>query len=88
MLVVMLGSVLIGFALAFAAARRLPQRFPSRPLVLSTGPGGALLGALLTRAVLGSGYPTAPLIGAVGFALAMLSLLIRPAGELRRSATA
>ena len=79
-----LGSVLIGLAVAYGTSLRLPQRLPSRPLVLTTGPGAALLGALLAHTVLGSGYPAVVLIVALGFAAALLSLLIRPAAGSRR----
>ncbi|TVL94502.1 hypothetical protein CD790_03040 [Streptomyces sp. SAJ15] len=83
-----LGSVVIGLALAYAALRRLPRRLPPRSLVLSTGPVAALLGALLTHAVLGPGHTLATLIAAFGMTAAMLSVLIRTDPRLRRSATA
>ncbi|TGB13282.1 hypothetical protein E4099_10290 [Streptomyces palmae] len=83
-----LGSAVIGFVLAYAAMRRLPRRLPARPLVLSTGPAAALLGTLLTHAVLGPGHTAATLVGAIGFTVAILSLLIRPESGLRRSVPA
>ncbi|MET9295467.1 hypothetical protein [Streptomyces sp. NPDC003077] len=85
-----LGAVLIGFALALAAVRRLPDRFPSRPLTLSTGPAAALLGALLAHSIMGPGHPVQVLVAALGLGAALLSLLVRPApgSGLRRSAVA
>lgn len=83
-----LASVLIGFALAYGAGRWQPRRFHSRRLLLSTGPGAALLGALLSHAVLGTGHTATVLIVALGFAVALLSLLVRPASGLPRSAPA
>ncbi|MFI1333764.1 hypothetical protein ACH4U7_27415 [Streptomyces sp. NPDC020845] len=83
-----LGSVLIGLAIAYGAGRWQPRRFHSRRLLLSTGPGAALLGSLLTHAVLGPGHTLTVLIAALGFSVALLSLLVRPARRLRRSATA
>ncbi|MET7900097.1 hypothetical protein [Streptomyces sp. NPDC005336] len=79
-----LGSVLIGLAVAYGASRWRPHRLPARPLVLSTGPGAALLGALIAHTVLGSGHAVAVLTVALGFAAALLSLLIRPAARTRR----
>lgn len=84
-----LGSAVFGLVVAFAAARWLPRRrLPSRPLVLGTGPVAALLGTLLTHAVLGSGHSTVTLVVAAGFTVAMLSLLVRPEARIRRSAPA
>ncbi|QKV92700.1 hypothetical protein HUT19_13850 [Streptomyces sp. NA02950] len=79
-----LGSVLIGLAVAYGASRWRPRRLPARHLVLSTGPGAALFGALLAHTVLGSGHSAAVLTVALGFAAALLSLLVRPAGRTRR----
>ncbi|OPF78746.1 hypothetical protein VT50_0218520 [Streptomyces antioxidans] len=79
-----LASVLIGLVIAYGALHRLPRRLPARRLVLSTGPAAALLGALLTHTVLGSGHAAAVLIVALGFAAALLSLLIRPTRTRRR----
>ena len=84
-----LGSALLGFALAAAAAYRLPHRLPARSLVLSTGVAGALFGAFLTHSAVGPGYFTVTLLGGVAVAAASLSLLLRPAERFRRhSATA
>ena len=84
-----LGSALLGLALAWAAAYRLPHRLPSRSLVLSTGVAGALFGAFLTHSALGSGQLLAILLGAVAVSAALLSLLLRPEERFRRrSATA
>ncbi|MER6140752.1 hypothetical protein ACI2L4_03930 [Streptomyces sparsogenes] len=83
-----LGSVLIGLAIAYGAGRWQPRRFHSRRLLLSTGPAAALLGALLSHTVLGAGHTPTVLVVALGFAVALLSLLVRPAGRLRRSAPA
>ncbi|MFT2019909.1 hypothetical protein ACMA1D_29340 [Streptomyces sp. 796.1] len=83
-----LGSVLIGLAVAVAALRWLPRRLPTTQLVLSTGPGAALFGALLGHSVLGGGHPLATLTAALIMAVAALSLLVRrPTRRLRRSAT-
>jgi hypothetical protein len=84
-----LGSALLGFALAWGAAYRLPHRLPSRSLVLSTGVAGALFGAFLTHTALGSGHFLVILLGAAAVAAALLSLLLRPEERFqRRSATA
>lgn len=83
-----LGSALLGLALALATAHRLPHRLPARSLVLATGAAGALIGAFITHMALGPHHVPATLGGAVAVSAALLSLLIRPAGRLRRSATA
>jgi hypothetical protein len=84
-----LGSAMLGFALAWAAAYRLPHRLPARSLVLSTGVAGALFGAFLTHSALGPGHPWVNLVGAVAVAAASVSLLLRPEERFRRrSATA
>ncbi|MFS4097054.1 hypothetical protein [Streptomyces sp. AF1A] len=83
-----LGSVVLGLALAWAATRGLAHRLPARPLVYSTGAAGALFGDFVTHSALGLGSPLFSLIGAAVIAAASLSLLLRPAGRLRRSATA
>lgn len=68
----------VGLAVAYGAVRTLPFRFPSRRLVLATGPFSGLLGGFLSLAVLGGGhFVTALAISAV-FAAAILSLLVRP----------
>ncbi|WP_030560593.1 hypothetical protein [Streptomyces aureocirculatus] len=79
-----LGSALIGLALAWATARRLPHRLPARALVLSTGVGGALVGAFITHMTLGPGHPPAILLGALAVSAALLSLLLRPTHRLHR----
>ncbi|WP_329127979.1 hypothetical protein [Streptomyces sp. NBC_01465] len=84
-----LGSVLLGFALSWAAAHRLSDRLPSRRTVLVTGPVGALFGAFLTHSTIGPSSAAgvvATLLGAVVVAVVLLSLLLRPTGRLRRSA--
>ncbi|MFE9169344.1 hypothetical protein [Streptomyces kebangsaanensis] len=79
-----LGSALIGLLLGWAAFHRLAHRLPARLLVQSTGVAGALFGAFLTHSALGSGSPVPALLGAVVVSAASLSLLVRPAGGLRR----
>lgn len=83
-----LGAVLIGSAIALSAMRWLPDRFPARTLTLATGPVAALLGALLTRSILGPGHPVQVLVAAVAVGAALLSVLVRPPRHrLRRPAT-
>ncbi|MFD4530439.1 hypothetical protein ACFWP7_42360 [Streptomyces sp. NPDC058470] len=89
MLLETLGSAMLGLALAWAAAYRLPHRLPNRTLVLPTGVAGALFGAFLTHTALDAGHLLVIFIGAVAVSTASLSLLLRPAeGFRRRSATA
>jgi hypothetical protein len=89
MLLEALGSAVLGLALAWAAAHRLPHRLPARPLVLSTGVAGALFGAFVTHSALGSVGLLLILVGSLVVSAASLSLLLRPAERLRRrSATA
>ncbi|WP_200305863.1 hypothetical protein [Streptomyces adelaidensis] len=83
-----LGSAILGFALACAAAYRLPHRLPSRTLVLPTGIAGALFGAFLTHTALGSANYLLVLSGALIVAAASLSLLLRPTGRFRHSSSA
>ncbi|GHA72926.1 hypothetical protein [Streptomyces termitum] len=84
-----LGSALLGLALAWAAAHRLPDRLPARGTVLLTGSLGAVFGALVTHGALGPGHFLATLAGAVAVAAVLLSLLVRPAARrLRRSSSA
>ncbi|MFC4465843.1 hypothetical protein ACFPH6_15150 [Streptomyces xiangluensis] len=78
-----LGSVILGLAVAWLAMYRLPHRLPARRLVLSTGAAGGLFGAFLTHSALG-GNLLLVLTGAVAVATASVSLLLRPAGRLRR----
>ncbi|MER6623206.1 MULTISPECIES: hypothetical protein [unclassified Streptomyces] len=88
MLLEALSSAILGLALAWVAARRLPHRLPTRALVLPTGVAGALFGAFLMHTALDAGNMLTVLLGAVIVSVASLSLLLRPAGRLRRSATA
>ncbi|MEU2064252.1 hypothetical protein [Streptomyces sp. NPDC013455] len=84
-----LGSAVLGLILAWAASRRFAHRLPARPLVYSTGVAGALFGDFVTHSALGPGTALPSILGAVVIAVASLSLLLRPAGRLRRrSATA
>ncbi len=84
-----LGSALLGLVLAAVAVRRLSHRLPTRSLVLATGVAGALIGAFVTHSALDAGGVVVTLVGAVVVSAASLSLLLRPAGRLRRrSATA
>ncbi|MET8954859.1 MULTISPECIES: hypothetical protein [unclassified Streptomyces] len=89
MLLEALGSAVLGLALAWVAAQRLPHRLPARALVLSTGVAGALFGAFVTHSALGAVGLLVILLGALVVAAASLSLLLRPAERFRRrSATA
>ncbi|MER6344174.1 hypothetical protein ACWC10_37460 [Streptomyces sp. NPDC001595] len=89
MLLEAFSSAILGLILAWAYALRLPHRLPARPLVLSTGVAGALFGAFVTHTALDAGGFLPSLIGAAVVSVASLSLLLRPAGRLRRhSATA
>ncbi|WEO95500.1 hypothetical protein A6P39_016545 [Streptomyces sp. FXJ1.172] len=83
-----LGSAVLGLVLAWAAAHRLSHRLPARPLVYSTGIAGALFGDFVTHTALGPGVDWLSLLGAAAISAASLSLLLRPAGRIRRSATA
>ncbi|NGO79058.1 hypothetical protein G6045_25880 [Streptomyces sp. YC504] len=76
-----LASVLLGLALALLAGHRLGHRLPARNLVLATGAAGALFGAFVTHSALGPGHALPVLGGAVVVAVALLSLLVRPAGR-------
>jgi len=89
MLLEALGSALLGLLLAGAAIHRLSHRLPTRSLVLATGVAGALFGVFVTHSALDAGGVVLPLVGAAVVSAASLSLLLRPAGRLRRrSATA
>jgi hypothetical protein len=84
-----LGSAVFGLILAWAAAHRLGHRLPNRPLVYATGVAGALFGDFVTHSALGPGTAVLSVLGAAVISVASLSLLLRPAGRLRRrSATA
>lgn len=84
MLIEALGSALLGLVLAWTANRRLGHRLPARSLVLATGVAGALFGAFLTHSAFDPGNSLLVLIGAAIVSAASLSLLLRPAGRLRR----
>jgi len=89
MLLEALGSALLGLVLAGVAVRRLSHRLPARSLVLATGVAGALFGAFVMHSALDAGGVLLILVGATVVSAASLSLLLRPAGRLRRrSATA
>ncbi|MFJ8144099.1 hypothetical protein ACIQ8D_03165 [Streptomyces sp. NPDC096094] len=89
MLLEALSAAILGLALAWAAVHRLPHRLPPRVLVLPTGIAGALFGAFVTHTALGAGGLLLVLLGSATLSAAALSLLLRPAGRLRRrSATA
>ncbi|MFJ9337947.1 hypothetical protein ACIRP0_01500 [Streptomyces sp. NPDC101733] len=81
MLMEAFGAGLLGLALAGAAARVLAKRLPSTKTVLVSGVSGALFGAYLTHTALGPGHNTlaATLLGGLGVAAVVLSLLLRPA---------
>ncbi|WP_406006890.1 hypothetical protein OG440_12370 [Streptomyces sp. NBC_00637] len=84
-----LGSAVLGLVLAWAAVHRFSHRLPVRTLVFATGVAGALFGDFVTHSALGPGPAVASLLGAAIVSAASLSLLLRPAGRLRRrSATA
>ncbi|WP_405777480.1 hypothetical protein [Streptomyces sp. NBC_00859] len=78
-------SVLLGLALAWCAAQKLPTRLPSRQVVLATGPTGALFGAFLTRSAVGPDHGPLIILGAVVIGAVVLSLLLRPVRRIRRS---
>jgi hypothetical protein len=89
MLLEALSSAILGLALAWAAAHRLPHRLPARSLVLPTGVAGALFGAFITHTALDFGNLFVILLGSAVVSVASHSLLVRPAGRLsRHSATA
>jgi hypothetical protein len=89
MLLETLGSALLGLVLAGLAIHRLSHRLPARSLVLATGVAGALFGDFVTHSALDTGGVPLILVGATIVSAASLSLLLRPAGRLRRrSATA
>ncbi|MER5433021.1 hypothetical protein [Streptomyces sp. NPDC002588] len=79
-----LGSAVLGLALALAALQRLSHRLPVRTLVVATGVAGALFGDFVTHSALGPGTLLLSLLGAAIVSAASLSLLLRPAGRLRR----
>ncbi|URN13148.1 hypothetical protein LUW77_21160 [Streptomyces radiopugnans] len=73
-----LGSALVGLAVALVAYHRFADRFRDRSLVLVTGPAAAFGGGVITRVVLGPGYALPTLVVAALVAAALLSLLVRP----------
>ncbi|MDF3298023.1 hypothetical protein [Streptomyces tropicalis] len=79
-----LGSAVLGLLLGWAALQRLSHRLPSRLLVLSTGVAGALFGDFVTHSALGGDSALPGVLGAAVVSAASLSLLLRPAGRLRR----
>ncbi|MDR6979445.1 hypothetical protein J2X68_006181 [Streptomyces sp. 3330] len=79
-----LGSAVLGLVLAWAAVQRFSHRLPVRTLVFATGVAGALFGDFVTHSALGPGAGPASLLGAAIVSAASLSLLLRPAGRLRR----
>jgi len=89
MLLEAISSAILGLALAWAAARRLPHRLPARDTCREDQRAGGLFGAFITHTALDFGNLFVILIGAAVVSAASLSLLVRPAGRLRRhSATA
>ncbi|MEV6791027.1 hypothetical protein AB0M87_03300 [Streptomyces sp. NPDC051320] len=82
-----LGAIMLGLALAWAAAYKLAARLPSRRVVLGTGPTGALFGAVITHSALDPGHALGTLAGAVVVSAVSLSLLLRPLRGIQRSAT-
>ncbi|MCM2513288.1 hypothetical protein NC658_08450 [Streptomyces griseoincarnatus] len=88
MLLEALSSAILGLALAWGAYHRLSHRLPRRALVLATGVAGALFGAFVMNTALDTGNLLTMLLGAAIVSTASLSLLLRPAGSLRHSATA
>ncbi|GAA2465953.1 hypothetical protein [Streptomyces macrosporus] len=75
-----LGSALLGLAVALVAAHHFADRFRDRSLVLATGPAAAVAGGVITHVVLGPGHLLPALAVAVLVATALLSLLVRPRG--------
>lgn len=88
MLLEIIGFVVLGVAVGWAATRAMPGRFPSTRLVWATGPAAGLLGGLVARSVLGPGYALVTLAVATGVSVAMVTLLVRPrrpAGRTRHA---
>jgi hypothetical protein len=78
-----LGSVLLGLGISWAAAHRLSHLLPASRTVYAAGPLGALFGAYLTHMALGAGHVLATLLGALPVAAVLLSLLLRTSGHGR-----
>lgn len=74
----LLGSVLLGLGLSWAAAHLLAHRLPSRGRVFLAGPVGALFGTYLTHMALGPGHGLAAMAGALTVGAVVVSLLLRP----------
>jgi hypothetical protein len=85
MILEIVGSALVGLGLALAASRLLSHRLPAPRFVLPAGPLGALFGSFVTHAALGPGYVPATLIGAAAAGAVLISLMLRPAGEVHRA---
>ncbi|GGZ42629.1 hypothetical protein GCM10010387_41210 [Streptomyces inusitatus] len=83
MLLEVLGSVLLGLGLAWAAHRQFSARLPARRAVFLAGPIGALFGAWVTHLALGPGQLLGTLVGALLIGAVLLSLLLRPPARLR-----
>ncbi|MFJ2439179.1 MULTISPECIES: hypothetical protein [unclassified Streptomyces] len=81
MILEVLGSVLLGLGLSWAASHRLSHRLPPQRTVFTAGPLGALFGTYLTHTALGPGHVVATLVGALLVGAVLLSLLLRPAGR-------
>ncbi|WP_130799736.1 hypothetical protein [Streptomyces otsuchiensis] len=77
-------SALIGIAIACAAVRRFPTRFPDHRLALATGTGGAMLGGLITRTVLGPGSVPVVLLAGALCGVVLLSLLVQTSSSPSR----
>ncbi|NJP69045.1 hypothetical protein [Streptomyces spiramenti] len=76
---------LLGLVIAAVAVSRHPARFLDTRLALATGAGGAMLGGLITRAVLGPGSLPVVLIAGAVFGAVLLSLVVRVNGGQVRS---
>ncbi|MEW1723369.1 hypothetical protein [Streptomyces sp. NPDC093109] len=81
MILEVLGSVLLGLGLSWAAVHRFSHRLPAQRTVYVAGPLGALFGLYLTHTALGPGHAYAPFAGALLVGAVLLSLLIRPSGH-------
>ncbi|NJQ15852.1 hypothetical protein [Streptomyces bohaiensis] len=68
---------LLGLVIAAVAVGRRPARFFDTRLALAAGAGGAMLGGLIARAVLGPGSLPVVLVAGLVFGAALLSLVVR-----------
>jgi hypothetical protein len=75
----------LGFLAAWTASRIFPLRLPLTPLLLATGPVGALTGGLVTYTVVGGGYPEATFPAALAAAAVLISLLAGPSKRGRHA---